>query len=135
DDRTLFVGLYRCSFRGLLEQDTPLSDREGVRRAGSCDVYDVNLENSLSDLVGKVFVDWGAGFRAWVQRADKQNKPITEVRTELSEPPFPGFLEFVRPLSQIEQLPSSWVEVLRSSRGVYLLTCPKTKEQYVGSAT
>ena len=24
---------------------------------------------------------------------------------------------------------------MQSSRGVYLLTCPKTKEQYVGSAT
>jgi hypothetical protein len=27
------------------------------------------------------------------------------------------------------------VAVLRVSRGIYLLTCPRTKEQYVGSAT
>lgn len=27
------------------------------------------------------------------------------------------------------------METLKSSCGVYLLTCPKTKEQYVGSAT
>jgi hypothetical protein len=32
-------------------------------------------------------------------------------------------------------LPKSWATALRSSRGVYLLTCPRTKEQYVGSAT
>jgi len=28
----------------------------------------------------------------------------------------------------------AWIEVLRATKGVYLLTCPKTKEQYVGSA-
>jgi len=27
------------------------------------------------------------------------------------------------------------VTVLQASRGIYLLTCPRTKEQYVGSAT
>lgn len=32
-------------------------------------------------------------------------------------------------------VPLSWIAALSSSRGVYLLTCPKTREQYVGSAT
>lgn len=32
-------------------------------------------------------------------------------------------------------MPRSWVAALQSSRGVYLLTCPRTREQYVGSAT
>ena len=32
-------------------------------------------------------------------------------------------------------LPATWIAVLSSSRGVYLLTCPKTREQYVGSAS
>src|SRR5262249_38968930 len=35
---------------------------------------------------------------------------------------------------RIEVLPKTWIEILRNSRGVYLLTCPRTKEQYVGSA-
>ena len=39
------------------------------------------------------------------------------------------------PLSRIIKIPLSWVTALQGSRGVYLLTCPKTKEQYVGSAT
>ena len=30
--------------------------------------------------------------------------------------------------------PKSWIEVLKNATGVYLLTCPRTKEQYVGSA-
>jgi hypothetical protein len=28
-----------------------------------------------------------------------------------------------------------WVLTLAAARGVYLLTCPRTREQYVGSAT
>lgn len=44
-------------------------------------------------------------------------------------------MNFIQPLSRLGKLPKDWVSVLRSSRGVYLLTCPKTKEQYIGSAS
>lgn len=44
-------------------------------------------------------------------------------------------MNFIQTLSQLEKVPQSWIAALRSSRGVYLLTCSKTKEQYVGSAT
>jgi hypothetical protein len=37
-------------------------------------------------------------------------------------------------LSQIEALPLTWIATFKASRGVYLLTCPKTREQYVGMA-
>ena len=32
-------------------------------------------------------------------------------------------------------LPSEWIAILRKVRGVYLLTCPETKEQYVGKVS
>ncbi len=51
-----------------------------------------------------------------------------------SEPPFPGFIKFIEPLSRLGKLPCGWIETLRAARGVYLLTCPRTKEQYIGSA-
>nr|WP_237229027.1 GIY-YIG nuclease family protein [Rubinisphaera sp. JC750] len=35
----------------------------------------------------------------------------------------------------MERLPLSWIAALKTSRGIYLLTCPRTREQYVGSAT
>jgi len=57
------------------------------------------------------------------------------LRREFSEPDFPGFLNFIEPLSGLDKLPRSWIVALQSSRGIYLLTCPSTKEQYVGSAT
>ncbi len=37
--------------------------------------------------------------------------------------------------SRLDRLPTVWQQVLKNSKGVYLLTCPKTKEQHVGSAT
>ena len=134
-DETLFVGLYGVKYRGLLEQDSPKAHMNGVDKAGSCDVYDLTLDSALGDLIGKLYMDWGMGYLAWIQRADRKNKPITELRTEFKEPDFPGFLNFIEPLSKLDKVPKSWMVALRSSRGIYLLTCPKTKEQYVGSAT
>jgi hypothetical protein len=134
-DETMFVGLYRVKYRGLLEKDTPMPHRDDVDKAGSCDVWDLTLEQTLGDLIGKLFIDWGPGRLAWVQYADRQNKQITELRTEFKEPDFPGFLNFIQSLSNLDSLPKTWIVPLQSSRGIYLLTCPKTKEQYVGSAT
>ena len=134
-DETLFVGIYGVSNRRLLDEDRPTPHMDGVFKAGSCDLYDLTLEQRLGDLVGRLLIEWGPGDRAWIQRAAQQNKPVTEMRTEFKEPDFPGFLSFVEPLSKLDRLPLSWISALRSSRGIYLLTCPKTREQYVGSAT
>ena len=135
NDETMFAGLYAVTYRGLLEQDTPMPHTDGIDKAGSCDVYDLVLQDTLSDLIGKLFIDWGQGALAWVQYAERNNKPITELHKAFREPDFPGFLNFIQPLSKLNNMPTSWHTVLKSSRGVYLLTCPKTKEQYVGSAT
>ena len=134
-DETLFVGIYGVKNRRLLEQDTPKPHMDGVDEAGSCHIYDLTLGPRLDDLIGKLLIDWGPGDRAWIQRADLQNKRITELRTEFKEPDFPGFLNFVESLSRLNKLPKGWIAVLQSSKGIYLLTCPKTKEQYVGSAS
>ncbi len=134
-DETLFVGIYEVKSHRLLDVDTPMPHKEGIDRAGTCDVYELTLEQRLGDLVGRLLIDWGLGKRSWIQRADLKEKQITELRREFKEPDFPSFLNFIKPLSQLNNLPKGWVDALRSSRGVYLLTCPKTSEQYVGSAT
>jgi hypothetical protein len=130
DNGTLFVGIYAASCVGPSQPET-LHPQKAI----AYDVYNLTLQATLSDLVGKLYVEWGRGFRAWVQYADQQNKPIRELRTEFKEPDFPGFLSFIAPLSQLEKLPTAWVGTFRTSRGIYLMTCPRTKEQYVGSAT
>src|SRR3546814_9518890 len=82
---------------------------------------------------GRVYIDWGPGTRAWVQRAQEKPKPILEVTRIFQEEAFPGYTAFIANLSAIEALPSNWLAALRAARGIYLLTCPRTKEQYVGS--
>lgn len=133
-NETLFVGIYSVHYKGVLENDISAPHTHNILEAGSCDAYKLSLLQEFSDLDGKLYVDWGLGTRSWIQRADNQNKPITEIRTEFKEPDFPGYLQFVSPLSKLDTLPPSWIITLKSTSGVYLLTCPKTKEQYVGSA-
>ncbi len=135
-DDTMFGGLYAANYRGLLESDRPKPHIEGeIDKAGSCDIYDLRLDDILKDLIGRMFIDWGQGALAWVQYADRNDKVVTELRSENSDARFPGFLNFIEPLSRLPKLPKTWVATLQSAQGVYLLTCPKTKEQYVGSAT
>jgi len=134
DGETLFVGIYRVQYRGLLEKDTPRPIMAEVDLAGTRDVYDLTVDDACCDLIDRLFIDWGSGTRAWIQRADSQNKAVKELRLEFKEPLFPGFLNFIQPLSKLDGLPKSWITLLEFSRGIYLLTCPRTKEQYVGAA-
>jgi hypothetical protein len=130
----MFVGIYRVQGKKLLEKDTAKPHMDGFDKAGSCHVYNLILESRLEDLIGKMVINWGMGTRRWIQRADKRNKEIVELRKKFKEDDFPGFLNFMKSLSELDKIPNSWINVLKNSKGVYLLTCPKTKEQYVGKA-
>jgi hypothetical protein len=81
---------------------------DGVDKAGSCYAYDLTLEPALGDLIGKLIIDWGLGDRAWIQRADRQNKLVVELHREFKEPDFPGFLNFMESLSKIDNLARGW---------------------------
>ena len=122
-------------YTGLLQEDTPMPHTDEIEKAGSADVYQLELDERFEGFDGKLYIEWGPGKRSWIQRADSQDKQITELRPEFKEPEFPGYLQFVRSLSQLNKVPKSWIAALQASRGIYLLTCPKTQEQYVGSAT
>lgn len=132
-NENMFVGLYSATYKGLLENDTPKPHTEGIDLAGSCDVFQLTLHENLNEYIGRLFIEWGSGALAWVQYAHRNDKTIVEIRKKYAEPEFPGFLRFIEPLSKLESLPQSWISILSSVNGVYLLTCPKTKELYVGS--
>lgn len=134
DDGTLFVGLYAVKLIGPTKKDTPKPHADGIDKAGSCNTYKIAALESFAHLDGRLSVEWGEGKRSWIQRAHKREKPIIELRREFREPEFPGFLDFIKPLSNLNSLPTTWIAALKSTRGVYLLTCPETKEQYVGKA-
>lgn len=88
----------------------------------------------ISDYAGHLIIDWGKGFRAWVQRADRKDKAVLEIRKKVKEEPFPGFTQFCWDIDQIAAVPLAWQEVLRNVKGVYLAVCKETGKQYVGSA-
>lgn len=129
--KTVFVGIYRVNAVGHCPSgsvDALLKhDISGQVR------YDLTLLDHLTDYCDKVVIDWGAGTRSWVQRAANQRKPVIEMAQQY-EPRFPGFREFVRPISDVPTFPNGWQQVLRSAKGVYLLVDLVSGEQYVGSA-
>lgn len=100
------------------------------------DIYAYERVSVLDHLIGCLKVDWGEEKRRWAQRADSANgdKRIVELSRSFREPDFPGFSNFIGHLGTLMALPATWISALSAARGVYLLTCPRTKEQYVGSA-
>jgi hypothetical protein len=135
DKQTLFVGLYSSVFAGPIKEDRPHPMTGGVQQAGTYLLYDLNLLHELSEYMGRLWIDWGSGYRSWIQRGDTGPKPIVEIRRSFDEPPFPGFHQVLLSLSETESIPVSWKAALSSTRGIYLLTCPRTREQYVGMAS
>jgi hypothetical protein len=129
---TMFIGIYRVKAVGIAPQGT-LDPSSLIDQAG-LHLYEIEPEPMLSDYAGKLIVDWGKGFRAWVQRAELKDKKVLEIRTETRELPFPGFTNFTWNIDEIAAIPLAWQEVLRAVKGVYLLVCNETGKQYVGSA-
>ncbi|MGO7400355.1 GIY-YIG nuclease family protein [Rhizobium ruizarguesonis] len=132
---TLFVGLYAANLVGALPEDRKHPITGEIETAGSCNLYHLQLRQELSDYVGRLWIEWGKGYRAWIQRGDRVPKPIVELQRTFGEAPFPGFSALILNLSEIETVPATWSAALSSTRGIYLLSCPRTREQYVGMAS
>lgn len=129
---TVFAGIWRVlSVRaGFLADPFRPSPAEPTPSAVT---FETARSEALSQYHGRLVVAWGAGERAWVQRADLQDKEIVELRRENAERPFPGFDVFRRRLHEVRTIPQGWDSALRSTRGVYLLV-HDSGQQYVGSA-
>lgn len=137
---TLFVGLYEVELMGQVSagQIDPLTGvAVGAEKAYPYDQYLTRRVEALSAYIGRLSIHWGdsaSASRAWVQKAANQDKVIVELTRVFQEETFPGFSRLIRPLSEITTMPLSWQAILRATKGVYLLACPRTGEHYVGSA-
>ena len=129
---TVFAGLY--TINGVGPAPARHLDPISGEDAAGLFLYTMEPAPHLSDFRGKLFIAWGDGYRAWVQSAAKQEKTVIELRRTVSDPPFPGFLDFHARLSDLAHVPRDWRTTLSSVCGIYLLTCPKTGQHYVGSA-
>lgn len=131
-DEALFVGMYQN--RGVGKAKTGLIDPISDKDVGGFNFYDLTLSPKLDEYRGRLVIEWGEGYRSWVQLARKKDKSIIEIRRSASEPPFPGFLDFRERLNTLASVPESWQAALSAVSGVYLFTHPETGKQYVGSA-
>ncbi len=131
-NETLFIGLYQVD--GIAKVPPGMRDPIGQHDVSGLNLYDIRNDDRLSEYAGHLIVDWGAGYRVWVQRADRKDKIVVEIRREINEPPFPGFTGFCWDIDQIPSVPPTWQEVLKSVKGVYALVCKETGKIYVGSA-
>lgn len=130
---TVFGGLYRVDGWAPAVPDD-LDPLTGDPHHGFRAIFDLDAERDFAPYEDRLVVEW---FRAgkhpgWWQWAHKNPKPIAEIATQ-RERPFPSWLEFASPVDELDLLPRTWREVLRSTSGVYLLTDAAGKH-YVGSA-
>lgn len=134
---TLFVGMYEAELVGPLPADRPHPITGKSEPAGSCNLYRLAPLPILASYIGRLWIRWGGGYRQWVQRVDgaRAGKLIVELRRSFSEDAFPGFDALILNLADIETIPAGWQAALTATRGIYLLTCPRTREQYVGMAS
>lgn len=129
--KTVFVGIYRVNSVGTCPPGS--IDALGGNDVSGHFQYDLELLDDLHGYRDRVVIEWGTGARAWVQRAAKRPKAVTEI-AEQYEPRFPGFREFICRTDQVASLPNGWQQVLRSIKGVYVLVDVASGQQYVGSA-
>lgn len=129
---TLFIGLREIEGVGVAGKNVICPLRR-VPRPGR-NLYEIVKRTELSEYAGKLTIDWGSGTRSWYQYADKNAKPVISISSSDFEMPFPGFSDLQIMLEEISGIPEAWRNSLSSVGGVYLLACPDTGEQYVGSA-
>lgn len=128
--QTVFMGMW--DQRG--ERAPTIDPFSGKPPNATTVAFTTKLRNEFDTYRGRLVIDWGDGERAWVQRADSQDKSITEIRKERVDPPFPGFAALRHPLDEIETVPVRWADAMRNVRGIYLLVHRVSGQQYVGSA-
>ncbi|MDQ0323700.1 hypothetical protein QO002_005907 [Pararhizobium capsulatum DSM 1112] len=89
---TLFTGLYLVVDRGVVPRGT--IDPVSAENVDGLLLYTLDRDERLDAYSGLLFVDWGLGFRSWVQKAQRQDKPIVELRRRVPSPDFGAIAPF-----------------------------------------
>ncbi len=72
--------VYHDPFPGMLPSDNAVT------------MFETEHVAALDGYRGRLVVNWGKQFIAWAQWAGKGEKEIVELRREVVEPPFPGYI-------------------------------------------
>jgi len=104
-------------------------DASGLRT-----IYQFERDPRFLPFEGRLVIDWGAAKLSWAQHADRNDKPIIELRPKVQDDEWPGFMGLRLSAQSVEAISPSWKSRLSAVNGVYLLVCPESGEQYVGIA-
>jgi hypothetical protein len=87
DGRTLFVGLFEVKRKGQANESMihPITKKHLLH---DDDLYELTLDERLSEYIGRLIIEWGDAPRAWVQRADTQDKDIIALHEEFKDEDF-----------------------------------------------
>jgi hypothetical protein len=100
--------------------------------------YELIEIEGYEDLKDRVIIEWGRGAIQWHQWLKK--KEIIEILPEGYIGEFPGFLDFIIEFDELKKMidnpeaNKSWLTILTSVAGIYLIVDKITGKQYVGSA-
>lgn len=96
------------------------------------------LPRALSDLVGRLVIQWASPRAWWVNGTTGQKYPVIEV-ADVEPEPFPGFDHLIVGFDRLQAVISdpryaAWRTALSSVIGIYLITDLSDGRQYVGKA-
>lgn len=134
----VFEGIYEI----IRESQRMFSPPHG-KPAGLRSFYELKRRQELSEMEGRIIIEWGKATRSWVQK--KLDKRVLEY-TELagSHLRIKDFHSYERVMLTWDELSrvyenshanAEWVEKLRLVKGIYLITDLSTGDQYVGAAS
>jgi len=76
DNQTLFVGLYKAGKPKPGKMGVPNVAVRGAVEDEPYMVFPLEKSDLLADFDSKLIIDWGKGFLAWIQHADRKNKDV-----------------------------------------------------------
>ena len=146
DRRCRFIGAYK------IKQKYPKGKRcksELAVKAEGNNFYNFNNENwfelqeieSLQYLIDRLVVLWSSGPGGTrILDPSRPDIEIIQIRPKNQQLPFPGFNRLIMSYQQLTNAlgtegNTSWQDILRETKGVYLISDTVTGNLYVGSAT
>lgn len=134
-DKCYKVKGYQTGETNLVAED--FFDKEWFEKDGVC--FDLEEIDLLSDLEGRLVIDWGKGARAWYQKALGTPKEVLAIQSK-QKVSFTGYENLVLTYQDLKEIVednltyADWHTALSSVYAIYLIVDKTDGKQYVGSA-
>lgn len=134
-DKCYKVKGYQTGETNLVAED--FFDKEWFEKDGVC--FDLEEIDLLSDLEGRLVIDWGKGARAWYQKALGTSKEVLAIQSK-QKVSFTGYENLVLTYQDLKEIVednltyADWHTALSSVYAIYLIVDKTDGKQYVGSA-